>query len=75
MLSGQSPVQSMGLRGREIQGILFHLVGRGDSGGLSVGQPLQRAVSRGQIREAKGIWQTQGMGTGLKWEKKAQMQN
>ena len=34
-----------------------------------------RVVPRGQVREAKGIQQTQEMGTGLKREEKLQIQS
>lgn len=44
-------------------------------GWLAHTQPLNRAVPRGQIREAKGIQQTQEMGTGLKREEKLQIQS
>lgn len=44
-------------------------------GWLAHTQPLNRAVPRGQIREAKGIQQTQETGTGMKREEKLQIQS
>lgn len=67
--------QSSRVKGGEVPGILFPLVDRGESGRLSMSWPLKRAIPKGEIREATGIQQTKGAGTGLKQEEKAQIQD